>query len=151
MEREEPLYAVAAHWTTHIGGYAGLVFTAFLAVAASTISPIYGILIGIAALIGFVMIELVRRSDQLVLYKDGIAREYHLITTKRVFAEYESIQDLEITQTVVDRIMGVATIHINTAGSAGQEITFNGIARFDDVAGAIRAKMEARSVDTPAS
>ena len=151
MDREEPIYATTAHWTTHFGAYAGLVFTAFLSIVGFTISPIYGVVIALAAILGFLLLELVRRADRLALYQDGLAREYHLISSRRTYCEYDSIQDLEVTQTVVERLLGVGSIHINTAGSHGQEIVFHGIARFVDIEAAIRAKMRHGSIDTPAS
>lgn len=146
--RSAPIYSTAADWTTHAGAYAGVVFMVLLALVAWTISAVIGLVIGAGAILGAAMVELVRRADRLVIYEDGVAREFKLLSTKRVFAEFDSIQDLEVTQTFVERALGIGTIHINTAGSHGQEIVFKGIPHFEDVEAAIRRKMQSRQVDT---
>ena len=148
---EQPLYAVISHWSTHLGGYLGLVFVAFLAIVAWVFSPAVSILMLLVAVFGFAMIELVRRADRLALYRDGIAREYRLFTTRKTFAEYESVQDLEVTQSFIERLLGTGTIHVNTSGSHGQEIVFRGITRPHDLEAAIRTKMRPVPVDTPRS
>lgn len=150
-DRTEPIFTTVSDWTTHIGGYAGVVFMVLLALVAWTFSSVFGLVIGAFAILGAAMVELVRRADRLSLYEDGVAREFSLLSTRSVFAEYESIQDLEVTQTFVERMLGVGTIHINTAGSHGQEISFKGIARFREVEAAIRRKMQPGPVDTAAA
>lgn len=145
---EKPLYVAIAHWTSHLGGYLGLLFTLFLSIVAWVFSPFFSFVIAAVSLLGFAMLELVRRSDRLALYHDGIAREYKLFSTKRTFAEYDSVQDLEVTQSILERMVGVGTLHINTAGSHGQEIIFRGIDRPHELEAVVREKMRGNSVDT---
>ena len=145
---EEPLYVARAHWSTHLNGYLGLLFTLFLSLVAWVFNPYFSFMIAIVTLIGFLMLELVRRADRLAVYPDGIAREYKLLSTKRTFAEFDSIQDLEVTQSFLERLLGIGTVHINTAGSHGQEIIFRGIDHPHDFEAVIRRKMLPVSVDT---
>lgn len=149
--RSAPIYSTPSDWTTHAGAYAGVVFMVLLALAAWMISAIVGLVIGGAAILGAVMVELVRRADRLVIYEDGVAREFKLLSTRRVFAEFDSIQDLEVTQSFIERMLGIGTIHINTAGSHGQEIVFKGVPHFEDIEAAIRRKMRPHPVDTAAA
>lgn len=44
-----------------------------------------------------------------------------------VGAFYSKIQDLHFTQNLFERIFGIGTVHINTAGGADVEISFKGI------------------------
>ncbi len=150
MHNETPLYSVIAHPAAHLGAYVGLGLLALLSVAAFFISVPIGMVLIAAALLGVTMLELVRRADRIALYEDGVAREYKLLSTKRTFAEYESVQDLEVTQSLVERFLGIGTLHINTSGSHGQEIVFRGIGRCHELEAAIRFKMRPASVDTNA-
>lgn len=146
-----PDRVVIAHPAAHLGGYIGVAFMALLAVAAFAFSIGFGFLLVAATGLGIFMLELVRRADRLVLYPDGVAREYRLVSTKRTFAEYDSIQDLEMRQNVLERLLGIGTLHINTSGSHGQEIVFAGITSCYEFEAAIREKMRRVPVDTPAS
>jgi uncharacterized membrane protein YdbT with pleckstrin-like domain len=146
MDRE-PLYSAAAHWTVNLPGYVGLVFTAFLAIPAWVLNAWLGLFIGAAAFLGFIMLELVRRADRLVLYKEGMAREFKLLSVRSTFIEYEHMQDLELTQSFVDRILGVGVLHVHTAGTH-EEIVFHGVEHPHELEAVLRAKMTAPSVDT---
>lgn len=146
-----PLRTVIAHPTAYLGGYIGLAFVVFLSLVGFAFHVGFGLLLLAAAGLGLGMLELVRRADRLALYEDGLAREYRLVSAKRTFAEYDSVQDLEIRQGVIDRFLGIGTLHINTSGSHGQEIVFAGIKDCHEFEAEIRQKMRARPVDTPAS
>lgn len=149
MDREDPLHVVIAHPAAHAGAYGGLVFTVLLGLVAGVISrPLYGVAIVAASALGFLMLELVRRADRLALYRDGLAREYRLFSTRRVFAEYESIQDIEVTQSFAERALGIGSLHVNTSGSHGQEIVFRGMKRPHELEAAIRSRMLPGAVDT---
>lgn len=56
-----------------------------------------------------------------------VIHEYRLVTRKVSSAFYSKIQDLQFTQNIFERIMGIGTVHINTAGGAEVEIAFKGI------------------------
>lgn len=146
-----PFRTVYQHPAAHLGGYIGLAFTAVLALVAFAFNVWFGIALVAVTGIGFGMLEITRRADRLALYEDGVAREYRLISTTRTFAEYAAIQDLEIRQGVVERLFGIGTLHINTAGSHGQEIVFPGIKDCDVLEGELRLRMRPHPIDTPAS
>jgi len=148
----EPLYVAYPHPVVHLGAYVGV---ALLGLAGAGVLVLLSPAIGLALLLvcglSLVMVEVSRRTSRLALYADGIAREYRLLSTRRTFAEYESVQDLDMTQTFLERLAGVGTLHVNTAGSEGKEIVFAGIARCHEVEEAIREKMRPDRVDTPES
>jgi uncharacterized membrane protein YdbT with pleckstrin-like domain len=132
-----PIRTVIAHPTAYISGYLGLGFVALLSLVGFAFSVWFGLI--------------VRRADRLALYEDGLAREYRLLSTKRTFAEYDSVQDLEMRQGLVERFFNIGTLHINTAGSHGQEIIFPGIYNCHEFEAEIRDHMRPKPVDTPAS
>lgn len=150
-QRQAPFRVVYASPAVHVGGYAGLAFVALLSLVGFYFNVWFGILLVAAVALGIIMLEVVRRADRIALYEDGIAREYRLLSTSQTFAEYESIQDTEVSQGVVDRILGIGTLHVNTAGGSGQEIVFQGIRDCHEIEAAIRARMRPRQIDTPAS
>lgn len=146
-----PERTLIAHPLAHVGGYLGLAFTAVLSLVAFAFNVWFGLVLVAMTGIGLAMIELVRRADRLAIYEDGIAREYRLVSTKRTFTEFESIQDIEMQQGVMDRLFGIGTLHINTSGSHGQEIVFRGIKACHEVEAEIRRRMRSGAVDTPAA
>jgi uncharacterized membrane protein YdbT with pleckstrin-like domain len=146
----EPLYVVYSHPVVHVGGYVGAAFLGLISIGLFAVYPIAGLPLLVAAGVGVLMIELMRKADRFALYEDGIAREYKLFSTKRTFAEYDSVQDIEITQSLMERILKIGTLHINTAGSHGQEIIFRGVRHCHEVEAAIRYRMKPDSVDTEA-
>lgn len=136
-----PVRTVIAHPTAYLGGYIGLAFVAFLSLVGFAFHVGFGLLLLAGAILGFAMLELVRRADRLALYEDGIAREYRLLSTRRTFAEYDAVQDLEMRQGIIDRFLGIGTLHINTSGSHGQEIVFHGIRDTHEFEAEIRRRM----------
>lgn len=144
----EELYATPAHWSQHAGAYAALAVVGLVGVFSTVLSPLFLLLTVPIVGLGLLMLELVRRSDRLVLYADGIAREFKFITSQRTFVEYENIQDLEVTQSFLERLLGTGSIHVNTAGSAHKEIVFRSVQRFAEIEAVIRDRMGPRQVDT---
>ncbi len=150
-QHEAPLRAIYASPAVHVGGYAGLAFVALLSLVGFYFNIWFGLFLVAAVAVGLIMLEVVRRADRLALYEHGIAREYRLLSTSQTFAEYESIQDTQVSQSLVERLLGIGTLHINTAGGHTKEIVFPGIRDCHEVEAAIRARMRPRHVDTPAA
>lgn len=147
---EAPLYTVYPHPLAHLGGYVGLGLLGLVGlVAGFSVNGMIGVALVAACVLGIIMIEIVRRADRLAFYKDGIAREYRLLSTSRTFAEYDAIQDLDMNQGLLERAFGIGTLHINTSGGHGKEIIFKGVARCHEVEAALRQKMQPDQVDTP--
>lgn len=151
MRSEKPLYSVIAHPAAHLGAYVGLGVLTLGSLGALTVNAGIGLALLAISLFGLTMLELVRRADRIALYEDGLAREYKLLSTKVTFAEYESVQDIEVSQSLVERLLGIGTLHVNTSGSHGQEIVFRGVRNPHRLEEAIRFKMRPVSVDTGAA
>lgn len=85
--------------------------------------------------------EIARRSHALILYEDGILQRYRLLSITQSFVEYHAIQGVELTQTFVERSLGIGTIHIDTAGGDRKEIIFHGVKDPHEVENIIREHM----------
>jgi uncharacterized membrane protein YdbT with pleckstrin-like domain len=72
-------------------------------------------------------VEVARRAERLVFYEDGVSHDFQLVSSSKTFLEYDDIQSFKVTQSVAERILGLGTIHLQTAGEHSAEIVFNGI------------------------
>ncbi|HII14723.1 MAG TPA: PH domain-containing protein [Nanoarchaeota archaeon] len=111
------------------------VYAAWYAVGVVLMLSLYGVVIGMpyfafGALVGLLVIMMagfLRRADRYYVTDKRVIHEYRLITRKVSSAFYNKVQDLHFTQGPFERLMGIGTIHINTSGGSGIEITFKGI------------------------
>ena len=129
-----PFKTIAIHPLAHWKMYAG----AFVIMLSF---PWFGwpmIPLGILILL---VVEIARRAETLALYDDGLAREFTLLRKSKTFTEYESIQDFEVRQSFLERVFGIGSFHINTAGSHHQEIVFSGIKHPHELETIIRERM----------
>jgi len=100
----------------------------------------------LAILIGlfiFGLAEIVRRAETFYILDSGVAREYRLLSTSRKFAEYEKIQNVEVSQSFMENLMGIGSIHIDTAGTDTREVSFRGARGPYGIERIIREKMKA--------
>lgn len=68
--------------------------------------------------------EVSRRVQTYSITDAGIEYRYSFIARRAEFVEYESIEEIRIEQGIIDRIFGIGTVIIETAGEAtrGMEI-----------------------------
>jgi uncharacterized membrane protein YdbT with pleckstrin-like domain len=86
--------------------------------------------------------EIIRRAESFLILETGVSREFKFVSTVKTFAEYEKIQDIKVSQNLVDRIFGIGNVFINTAGSPSAEIIFRGIKNPYEVDKIIQEKLE---------
>jgi uncharacterized membrane protein YdbT with pleckstrin-like domain len=110
-----------AYFFYYLGG-ATLIFLSFFSGDGGT--KISTFLVGILV-IG--ISELLRRAETFYITETGVSREFRFVSTARTFAEYIKIQDINVFQNIIDRIFGIGTVSINTAGSPHAEIVFRGV------------------------
>lgn len=89
----------------------------------------------------FLGIELFRRAHSYYLMHSGISRQYNFFSTSRKFAEYEKIQNIEVTQTFIQKLLGVGNIKFDTPGSDLFEIHFDGVKNPYEVERTVRKMM----------
>ena len=60
----------------------------------------------------------------------------------KIFADFDKIQDMSVEQGIIDRVLGIGKLKINTAGSPNSEIVFSGIKNPEEIEDLIRKKLK---------
>ena len=74
-----------------------------------------------------IITELVRRANTYFITTKRLIHEFTFLSRKISSVIYDRIQDLHLTQSILERIVGIGTLHINTAGTHFVELKFKGI------------------------
>ncbi|MCX6814730.1 MAG: PH domain-containing protein [Candidatus Aenigmarchaeota archaeon] len=69
----------------------------------------------------------VRRGHSFFITTERVIHEFTFLSRKISSATFDKIQDLHFTQGILGRIVGIGTIHIDTAGTPFVEIKFFGV------------------------
>jgi membrane protein YdbS with pleckstrin-like domain len=154
------------YWRWHWAVWTIVSCVPFLILALGLPSPANWILGGICAL--FVIISLLTRA-YLPLYFDTLTYtiEEDLVMgtrgvffKKRVTVPFRKITNIDISQGPVQRLFGLGTIHVQTAGAAGAqavvaELRIEGMKNFDalrdEILRLLRAFYRQPSVDAPSA
>ena len=87
-----------------------------------------GILILIVIGIPLIIVsELMRRGHKYYLTNERIIHQYVFLSKKTSTVFYDKVQDVRLTQGLIERIFGLGKIHVNTAGTHTTEIVFKGV------------------------
>lgn len=90
-------------------------------------------LLGILSLLSFIGIiililtELIRNANNYYITNKRIIHEYTFLSRKISSIPNRKIQDLHMTQNIIDRLFGIGTIYVNSAGSSNIEIRLKGL------------------------
>ncbi|MFH1585854.1 MAG: PH domain-containing protein [archaeon] len=82
------------------------------------------------AIIGIPLIiiaELVRRGHRFYITNQRIISHYQFLSKRTSSTSYEKIQDIHVTQNLIERMFKIGQVHVNTAGSNGIEMVFKGV------------------------
>ena len=74
-----------------------------------------------------ILAELMRRANTYYITNKRIIHEFTFLSRKISSTTYNKIQDIHMTQNIIERIFGIGTIHLNTAGTHFIEIRFKGV------------------------
>lgn len=118
IEKQHP------HPIAFFGFYFGGIFF-FIAgfFLADLIGPLGWISTGIGALVFFIG-EISRRAETFYILEAGVERGYQLLSTDREFIDYAKIQDLDVDQSLFERMFGVGDVNFDTAGTSKVEMRF---------------------------
>ncbi|MDQ3075727.1 MAG: PH domain-containing protein [bacterium] len=112
---------------------------AIFIVAGVVYTPIWpAIIIGILVI---VVGELLRKAVTYYVLDSGVARGYHFFSTSRKFAEYGSIQNVEVNQSFLENILGIGSVKFDTSGSDIIEVNFHGVRNPYKIEKIVREKM----------
>ena len=79
----------------------------------------------------------------------GVSMKWGILFRKEIHLTYRRIQDIHLTRNIVQRWMGLATVAIQTAsGSAGPEMSIDGILQPDALRDYLYAQMRGARGDT---
>ncbi len=104
-------------------------------------------LIGVGILV-IALGEIFRRAETYYVLDNGVSHGYKLVGSYRKFASYEKIQNLAVTQSLLEQLLGIGTLHIDTAGGPEAEVVFSYISNPYKIERTVRDLMESKQKDT---
>ena len=80
--------------------------------------------------------------------EEGVSMRWGILFRREINLTYARIQDIHLSSGVVQRWLGLADIQIQTAsGSAGAEMTIEGLLEFEDVRNYLYGRMRGHDTD----
>jgi uncharacterized membrane protein YdbT with pleckstrin-like domain len=129
-----------------IGGIIALVLFFVFTAMAPVIWPVtllIFLLPGIFAILG-VVLERIR--TEYVLTNLRVYDKYGIIARREKEVEYAKITDTSFDQSIWGRFLDYGTVHINTAGRSGYEISFRGIKNPQHINNILRNSLKGREI-----
>ncbi|MBP6866631.1 MAG: PH domain-containing protein [Candidatus Pacebacteria bacterium] len=118
--------------------YFSLYFVGIILIAVGIVWEWPVIILGVFI---FLLAGVVRNATTFYLLDSGIARGYKLFSTHRKYMEYENIQNVEVSQTFFENIIGIGNLKFDTSGSDKIEVEFVAISNPYAIEKIIRQKM----------
>lgn len=121
-----------SRWAYFRGHFFGvlLLIAGLIAIAMfAGIVNFIGIVVVVLAIIILIINEMIRKANTFYITNERLIHEFAFLSRKISSTTYDRIQDLHIIQSITDRIVGIGTIHINTAGTHFIEIKFFNISK----------------------
>ncbi len=84
-------------------------------------------LFAIPGIIYIVIADQVRKGNKYYITNKRVIHEFTFLSRKVSGTFYDKIQDVHLTQNLIERMFNIGTIHINTAGSHNIEVVFKGV------------------------
>ena len=78
-------------------------------------------------IIPILIAELLKRGNRYIITTERVIHEYTFLSRSIRTAPYSQIQDIHLTQSFAERLVGIGTININTAGGPEMEVIFKGV------------------------
>ncbi len=78
-------------------------------------------------------IEIYRMALSYFIYRDKIIKIFKFLIVNETIVYYKQIQDIFLTQNILERIFNLGKININTAGSDKVELILEGVKRPKEV------------------
>ncbi|MEZ4221506.1 MAG: PH domain-containing protein [Polyangiaceae bacterium] len=81
---------------------------------------------------------------------EGVAMSWGLIWRREIYLTYARVQDIHLSRGLFERWLGLATIQVQTAaGSAGAEMSIEGLEEFEAVRDFLYQRMRGAKHDVP--
>lgn len=116
----------------------------------------YYLITALFTLVGFPLVAFIHyckyRSLQYRFDDKGIMMSYGILWKREIYLTYRRIQDIHVTRNFVHRWLDLASVSIQTAsGSAGAEMTLEGIPEPEKLRDFLYSKMRGSRDDPPTS
>jgi putative membrane protein len=86
------------------------------------------------------------------LDEEGVAMGWGVLFRREINLTYSRIQDIHLTSNIIERYLGLARIHIQTAsGRAGAEMVIEGLRDFESVRDHLYSRMRGLKATGPAT
>lgn len=126
--------------------WANYAIAALFILATVRLGPL-GLAVGLL-LIG--VTELVRITETFSVTQTGVCREYKFLSKNRSFIDFRNIQDLDMKQGIMERMFGIGSVIVDTAGSdKHEELVMFGIKHPEKVQQLIQEHMDTRGGGQP--
>lgn len=95
-------------------------------------------LLGVLFLVAFwgiiiiILVELYRNGNKYYITEKKVYHLYKFLSRTETSASFDKIQDVQLRQELFDRMFGIGSLYINTAGSNKIEIKITGIKNPDE-------------------
>jgi uncharacterized membrane protein YdbT with pleckstrin-like domain len=87
----------------------------------------YGLIYAIVGVFVLVVSEVMRRSETFTIFEEGVSRNFTMLSRSQVFTGYNMIRSVMVTQSVVERLLGLGTITLITSDTEEGKIQFGGV------------------------
>jgi uncharacterized membrane protein YdbT with pleckstrin-like domain len=150
---EHILFSGHPSWRATLGFYLKGVVAALVVGAVVWFAAGHGVGIGVAvALVALVVLGgfLKRMSTHYVVTNERLHIRRGVLARKTQETRVSRVQNVNTSQSVLERMLGVGTVDFDTAGTDDADFTFRGIADPATVVQEVdRAQREASAVDAP--
>ena len=84
--------------------------------------------------------------------EQGVSMGYGILFRKEMHLTFARMQDIHLSQNLLERWLGIGTVTIQTAGaSGGGDLAINGVALFEDIRDYLYARMRGVRPATPSA
>ncbi len=130
----------------HVLGYLRFYFSGILFAVIGGVAIVYqyttpGIGIIIFGILIFCLGEILRNARTFYILESGVANGWDLFSTSRKFAEYRNIQNIAVSQSFLEKILGIGSISFDTSGGDAIEVHFEGVVDPYGIEQIVRQKM----------
>ena len=85
------------------------------------------LLLAIPGILYIFIVNLIRKGNRYYITNKRIIHEFTFLSRKISSTTYDKIQDVHLTQGLIERMFNIGTVHMNTAGSHNIEVVFKGV------------------------
>ena len=137
---EQVVFEGHPSWRAILGFYvAGIVVAVVIGIAVGVLAgPTPGVVVVLGALAAVFVVGLVKRIDTRYVVTTQRLRIRRGILSRHIQqTRLDRVQNVNTSQTLLERLLGVGTVDFDTAGTDDSEFAFHGIADPDEVVEAV--------------